>query len=94
MADLPGRLNIDPAVVSSTCELLSAAADHLLTELKALDAAVTDMVSRWTGASGGAYDEAWQLVEPEVYELDVDARRLANVQGVENQLVSRAGGCA
>ncbi len=59
MGNPTGKLNVSPAVLSGTCESLSAAAEHLLTELKGLDGDVMKMVSRWTGTSGGAYGEAW-----------------------------------
>ena len=54
------QLSVDPAVLSGTCEGLSAAADHLLAELRSLDAAVMEMVGRWTGTAGGSYGEVWQ----------------------------------
>ncbi len=54
------RLNVDNSVLSSACGSLSAAADHLLTELRSLDGAVTGMNARWTGSSGGAFRDVWQ----------------------------------
>jgi len=81
VADLPGKLNIDPAVLSSTCESLSAAADQLLTELKSLDSTVTDMVSRWTGASGGAYGDAWQQWDRGASEVERGLTVMAQLLG-------------
>lgn len=60
MGDSRGRLNVDTQVLSSACESLSAAAEHLLSELKSLDGTVTEMNTRWTGSSGGAYRDVWQ----------------------------------
>ena len=54
-----GRLNVDPAVLASTCESLSTAAEHLLKELKSLDGTVSGMLAGWQGNSGGAYGQVW-----------------------------------
>jgi WXG100 family type VII secretion target len=81
MGDVGGKLNIDPAVLSATCESLSAAADHLLSELKSLDGAVTEMVGRWTGSSGGAYGEAWQQWHRGAAELEGGLAVMAQLLG-------------
>lgn len=56
-----GELSVQPPILADACAALSAAADHLLNRLKSLDGNVSDMLSHWQGASGGAYCEAWQL---------------------------------
>lgn len=61
MSNSGGELKVDTAVMAGTCAALSAAAEHLLRELRALDAAVESMLAAWQGASGGSYSNAWGL---------------------------------
>jgi len=76
-------LNVDTSVLSSACEALSAAADHLLSELTALDGTVTEMNSRWSGASGGAYRDVWQ-------QWHQGASEVEGALAVMSQLLGRA----
>lgn len=55
------ELRVQPPVLADGCAALSAAADHLLNRLKSLDGNVSEMLSGWQGASGGAYCQAWAL---------------------------------
>lgn len=54
-------MKVEPAVLGASCEALSAAAEHLLGQLKSLDGTVTSMLAEWRGSSGGAYADAWTL---------------------------------
>jgi WXG100 family type VII secretion target len=54
-----GKLNVSPAVLAGVCESLSGASQHLLAELKSLDATVSAMLAGWHGNSGGAYGQAY-----------------------------------
>jgi ESAT-6 family protein len=56
-----GELKVDPGVLAGTCSALSAAAEHLLSQLETLDGSVESMLSEWQGASGGSYSNAWGL---------------------------------
>ena len=60
MGNSDGELRVEPAVLASTCEAVSTAADHLLAGLKDLDAEVGQVLSSWTGTAGGSYGDAWQ----------------------------------
>lgn len=83
MASSPGRLNVDTSILSCAYEVLSAAADHLLSDLTSLNGTVIEMNSRWTGASGGAYRDVWQQWHEGASEVE---RALA----VMSQLLGRA----
>jgi WXG100 family type VII secretion target len=55
-----GELKVEPAVLASTCEAVSSAAEHLLAGLKDLDTEVGQVLGSWTGTAGGSYAEAWR----------------------------------
>ena len=65
-------------MVAGSYESLSAAARHLLGELKSLDATVSGMLTGWQGASGQAYGQAWR-------------QWLAGAREVESALSTMAG---
>jgi WXG100 family type VII secretion target len=56
-----GTIEADPAVLSSTCEALAGAAEHLLSELTSLDDTVTGMLARWQGGAGDSYKKVWTM---------------------------------
>jgi WXG100 family type VII secretion target len=60
MGNDDGELKVEPAVLASTCEAVSSAAEHLLAGLKSLDGEVGQVLSSWTGTAGGSYGEAWR----------------------------------
>jgi WXG100 family type VII secretion target len=75
------RLNVAPAVLAGACESLSNAAQHLLTELKALDSTVSGMLTGWQGSSGGAYGQAWQQWLTGADEVETALSTMARLLG-------------
>lgn len=53
-------IDVSPEVMRAASEALSAAAGHLLAELRKLDDEVAATFALWQGAAGGSYSEAWR----------------------------------
>lgn len=70
MGNIDGELKVEPAVLAASCEVLSAAAEHLLEQLRSLDGTVTTMLAAWRGSSGGAYSDAWTLWHRGAHEVE------------------------
>ena len=79
------NLRVDPQVMHGFAEALLGGAEDLRSRLADLDDQVSEMLSGWRGASGGAYTSAWQLWHRGAGEVEVGLSMLA-------RLLARAGG--
>lgn len=75
------KLNVTPAVLAGACESLSGASQHLLNELKALDATVSGMLAGWQGNSGGAYGGAYRQWLDGAHEVELALSTMARLLG-------------
>jgi len=76
-----GELRADPAVLATTCASLSAAADHMLTQLQTLDSQVEAMLANWRGQSGGTYREAYVMWSKGADEVEKGLAIMADLLG-------------
>ncbi|BBX47936.1 pore-forming CpnT exporter EsxF [Mycobacterium cookii] len=77
-----GTLRVQPEVMHSASQALSAAAKDLHTRLIELDGQVRELLARWRGGSGDAYGEAWDLWHRGTGEVQLGLSTLAKVVGV------------
>jgi WXG100 family type VII secretion target len=74
-------LRVDPAVLATTCSSLSAAAEHLLSELRTLDSQVETLLANWRGQSGGTYKEAYVMWSKGADEVEKGLAIMADLLG-------------
>lgn len=72
---------MEPAVLTASCQALSAAADQLRGQLKSLDGDVSSMLSRWRGASGGSYSSAWSQWQQGADDVERGLAAMARLLG-------------